>query len=75
MPPWDRDGRSAIVADHEDYAKPFDVTWLCRECHTEAHLDRGDAVPRKEPHGRIVWTVYLDASPGKGSVKKVTHRR
>jgi hypothetical protein len=42
VPPRDRDGRSTIVADHEDYAKPFDVTWLCRECHTEAHLDHTD---------------------------------
>jgi hypothetical protein len=42
VPPRDRDGRSTIVADHEDYAKPFDVTWLCHECHTEAHLDHTD---------------------------------
>jgi hypothetical protein len=28
------------------------------------------AVPRKEPDGRIVWTVYLDASPVKAAPKK-----
>jgi hypothetical protein len=61
VPPRDRDGRSSIVADHVDYSKPLEVQWLCRECHTEAHLERGDAVVRKEPDGKMVWTLYADA--------------
>jgi len=60
VPPRDRDGKSAIVADHPDYAKPLEVHWLCRDCHTEAHLERGDVMPLKEPDGKIAWTVYVD---------------
>jgi hypothetical protein len=22
---------------HEDYSKPLEVTWLCRQCHLELH--------------------------------------
>ena len=25
---------------HEDYSKPLDVVWLCRECHMELHRVR-----------------------------------
>jgi hypothetical protein len=55
VPPRDRDGRLGIVADHADYSRPLDVQWLCRGCHAEIHLERGDAVPRREPDGTIVW--------------------
>lgn len=24
-------------AHHEDYSRPLDVTWLCRQCHREMH--------------------------------------
>ena len=27
-----------IVAHHEDYAKPLEVTWLCKPCHRLRHL-------------------------------------
>jgi len=61
MPRRDRDGRSGIVADHADYLRPLEVRWLCRACHTEVHLERGDAIPQRQPDGKIAWTVYVDA--------------
>ena len=27
-------------AHHEDYSKPLEVTWLCRNCHVETHKRR-----------------------------------
>ena len=26
-----------VVAHHKDYQKPFDVIWLCKDCHHELH--------------------------------------
>jgi|SRR6185312_2103864 len=28
-----------VQAHHEDYARPLDVTWLCRACHGERHRE------------------------------------
>jgi len=61
VPPRDKDGRPAIVADHLDYAKPLEVHWLCRDCHAEAHLERGDAVPIRYPDGKLVTTIDVAA--------------
>ena len=31
-----------IVAHHEDYDKPLEVTWLCAKHHTEWHQENGE---------------------------------
>lgn len=28
-----------IQAHHEDYDKPFEVTWLCWNCHIKRHIE------------------------------------
>jgi hypothetical protein len=29
--------KTKLHAHHDDYSKPFDVTWLCRPCHRQLH--------------------------------------
>lgn len=41
-------GHSKTEAHHNDYAKPYDITWLCRKHHCELHrkyLPNGDLSP------------------------------
>jgi hypothetical protein len=30
-------GSSDTEKHHEDYSKPLEVTWMCRQCHLEYH--------------------------------------
>ena len=32
-------------AHHEDHRKPFDVVWICVECHRAHHVERGKLMP------------------------------
>ncbi|GAB1444371.1 hypothetical protein MASR2M39_32290 [Ignavibacteriales bacterium] len=34
-------GDTESFAHHENYDKPFDVIWLCRQHHTEVHVKKG----------------------------------
>lgn len=33
-------GNPVVEAHHNDYEKPLDVQWLCRECHDDVHAGR-----------------------------------
>jgi hypothetical protein len=43
--PCERCGACKVDAHHEDYAKPLEVTWLCRACHKQRHRElRGEEI-------------------------------
>jgi ribosomal protein S14 len=33
-------GSPSTIMHHEDYDKPLNVLWLCRQCHNEYHTNR-----------------------------------
>ena len=37
--PCERCGSGDVQKHHEDYTKPLEVRWLCRECHHSLHRD------------------------------------
>lgn len=37
--PCEKCGSSKAHGHHEDYSKPFDVTWLCPKHHAERHVE------------------------------------
>ena len=37
--PCSRCGEEKSEVHHEDYSKPFDITWLCKWCHSDRHME------------------------------------
>lgn len=35
-------GKDKIQAHHNDYSKPFEITWCCQDCHTNLDKIRRD---------------------------------
>lgn len=35
------DVTAGVQAHHDDYSRPFDVRWLCRDCHGAEHRNAG----------------------------------
>lgn len=38
--PCERCGAEKAEKHHEDYSKPLEVRWLCRDCHLQEHRER-----------------------------------
>lgn len=47
--PCEKCGNPEALAHHEDYAKPLEITWLCRSCHSRRHKELGWGMPRQTP--------------------------
>jgi hypothetical protein len=35
-------GQTNVEMHHDDYDRPLEVDWMCRECHLSFHMKRGD---------------------------------
>lgn len=46
--PCERCGKTTVDAHHEDYAKPFEIMWLCRRHHHERHRELAKAHRARE---------------------------
>lgn len=46
-----------FVAHHRDYARPYDVTWLCLQCHAQVHNAIRAALPPVKAHKRPKTTA------------------
>jgi ribosomal protein S27AE len=41
-------GNPEVQAHHEDYDKPLEVVWLCKDCHVELHTQRNRVMAASE---------------------------
>ena len=48
---------STVEAHHHDYAKPLDVTWLCKPCHRRFHALERMATYREEQKADTVVNI------------------
>ena len=45
-------------AHHEDYSKPLEIVWLCRQCHTKRHQELREKLLVVNPKNRDI--IVLD---------------
>lgn len=50
-----------IQGHHKDYAKPYEVTWLCQDCHALVHRE---ANPRVRRPSQFAQRLYGAFKPG-----------
>lgn len=50
-------GETKVQMHHDDYSKPLQVTWMCRECHLKLH-----AMIAHAPHTRTLQTPPSNGS-------------
>lgn len=51
--PCEKCGNAKAEMHHEDYDKPLEVTWLCRECHLDLHNERNRSQALEEIKSNI----------------------
>lgn len=74
--PPKRGAHGVTEAHHEDYAKPLDVTWLCRRHHRERHREIGHRLPTPDAFDdlrtRVNVTVLASAPESRALVMSVS---
>lgn len=67
-------GAAESWAHHEDYGQPLIVTWLCRQCHFDRHVERADLrrVPETAPTASAEVLAKL---PKHVKARSIHHKR
>lgn len=60
-------GKQGVTLDghHDDYAKPLEIRWLCRQCHNDWHRQNGEAPNGKTTEPEQIQLSLIDDIEGK----------